>query len=176
MTEVLPSFLLLVLLWALYWGFVRRIRTARETEVPGRSVGHPSTVQERTVETSSAPGEIGPGDAPPRTGWWRLWDWGEIVLVVELATLFSWRFIFQNEWPSTREGWIALLLFGPPLYFLSEKVSNWLFSRLYSWIDRVSGDPPEVPVSGRRIVVALATFFAFLAVLASFLWMIGEIP
>lgn len=176
MTQVLPPLLLLVLLWTLYWGFVRRTRAFRRTGDPGGAFGDPSAVEAQAARVPGAPSGTGTGDTPPLTGWRRLKEWIEIVLVVELVTLGSWRFVFRNEWPSTREGWIALLLLGPPLYFLSEMVSEWLFSRLFSWIDRVSGDPLEEPFSGRRIVVALVIFFAFLAVLASFLWMIGAIP
>lgn len=176
MLEFLLPLLLLVLLWALYWWFARRTRASRDRASLDWSSGGASTARGESSETSGPARGGETVDAPELTGWKRVAEWLGIVVVVELATLGAWRLFLGKEWPSTREGWIALLLLGPPLYFVSEVVSDWLFSRLFSWIDRVSGGSPEEAVSGRRIWVALVTFLGFLAVLASFLWMIGEIP
>jgi hypothetical protein len=59
---------------------------------------------------------------------------GVALLWLLVATVVAWE--FWPHWPESWLGWIAMALFGPPVYVLAEVGSAWLWSK---------SDADEVP-------------------------------
>ncbi len=85
------------------------------------------------------------------------------LIVVEVVVLLSF-----GIWPTTRRGWILLLVLGPPAYLLAEWVSDLVFER----VEKLGGGSSSV-LSWRRVLVALIAFLVLISLVVPVLWAAG---
>lgn len=87
------------------------------------------------------------------------------LIGVEVAALLA----FGGPWPTTRRGWILLLVLGPPVYLLSE----WLSDRVLARFEKLGGEANGRLLSWRRVLVALIAFLLLISLAVLVLWLAG---
>lgn len=87
------------------------------------------------------------------------------LIGVEVAVLLA----FGGPWPTTRRGWILLLVLGPPIYLLSE----WLSDRVMARVEKLGGEANGHVLSWRRVLVALIAFLVLISLVVLVLWLAG---